>query len=132
MKIDASLNLLVIGLLLLFVGCSSYRVSNAPIHHAYLGDTTTFEGNSSLQFGNYDSAKALVKDVLISNGFKLVSEDDRNKQMVARRKVKGGFVTTAVYFYSTPSTTNLRLVTQVPRNGTAYYRVHEKIMTELK
>ena len=132
MKIDASLKLLAIGILLLLVGCSSYRVSNAPVHDAYLGDTTTFEGNSSLQFGNYGSAKALVKDVLISNGFKLVSEDDQNKQMVARRKVKGGFVTTSVYFYSTPSTTNLRLVTQVPRNGTAYYRIHEQIMVELK
>lgn len=126
-----NIQLLLLSLLLLIVGCKSYP-TNAPVHDAYLGDTTTFEGNASLQFDNYDSAKALVKDVLMSNGFKLVSEDDRNKQMVARREVKGGFVTTAVYFYSTPSTTNLRLVTQVPRNGTAYYRIHEQIMVELK
>lgn len=132
MKIDASLNLLIIGSLLLLVGCSSYRVSNAPIHDSYLGDTTTFEGNSSLQFVNYNSAKQLVKNVLISNGFKLVSEDDLNKQIVARRRVREGFVTTTIYFYNTPSTVNLRLVTQVPRDGTAYYRIHEQIMVELK
>ena len=76
-------------------------------------------------------AKKLVKDVLISNGFKLVSEDDQNKQMVGRRKVNEGFVTIAVYFYSASSSTKLRLVTQVPRNGTAYYRIHEQIIAEL-
>jgi len=127
-----NIQLLLLPLLLLLVGCSSYRVSNAPVHDAYLGDTTTFEGNSSLQFGNYDSAKALVKNTLLSNGFKVVSEDNINKQIVGSREVNEGFVTTTIYFYSASSTVNLRVVTQVPRNGTAYYRVHEQIMTGLK
>ena len=131
MKIDFSINLLAIGLLFMFAGCSSYRVSNAPANAPYLGSKTTFEGNVSLQLDNYDTAKKLVKDVLISNGFKLVLEDDQNKQMVGRRKVNEGFVTIAVYFYSASSSTKLRLVTQVPRDGTAYYRIHEQIFAEL-
>ena len=131
MKIDASLNLLAFGLLLLFAGCSSYQVSNAPVNAPYLGDKTTFEGNVSLQLDNYDTAKKFVKDVLISNGFKLVSEDDQNRLMVGSRKVNEGFVTIAVYFYSASSSTKLRLVTQVPRDGTAYYRIHEQIIAEL-
>jgi hypothetical protein len=129
MKINIQLLLIT---LLLIVGCTSPRISNAPVHAAYLGDTTTFEGNSSLRVGNYDHAKKIVKGALLSNGFKLVSEDNLNKQVVGRRKVDEGFVTTVVYFYQAPSTVNLRVVSQVPRNGTAYYRIHEEIMAGLK
>jgi hypothetical protein len=118
--------------LLLIVGCSSPGISNDPVQAAYLGDTTTFEGNTSLDWADYNNAKKTVRNALLSNGFKLVSEDDLNKQIVASRKVDEGFVTTTIYFYSASSTVNLRVVTQVPRNGTAYYRVHEQIMTELK
>lgn len=132
MKNNFILNLSVLGLLLLLSGCSSSRVSNAPVHAAYLGETTTFEGNSSLRVGNYGSAKKIVKGALLSNGFKLVSEDNLNKQVVGRRKVDEGFVTTVVYFYQAHSTVNLRVVSQVPRNGTAYYRIHEEIMALLK
>jgi hypothetical protein len=123
---------LLLSLLLLIVGCASPRISNDPVQAAYLGDTTTFEGNTSLDWVDYNNAKKTVRNALLSNGFKLVSEDDLNKQIVASRKVDEGFVTTTIYFYSASSTVNLRVVTQVPRNGTAYYRVHEQIMTELK
>jgi|GEM_PF-5104720 len=118
--------------LLLIVGCSSPGISNDPVQAAYLGDTTTFEGNTSLSGFDYEAAKALVKNTLLSNGFKVVSEDNINKQIVGSREVNEGFVTTTIYFYSASSTVNLRVVTQVPRNGTAYYRVHEQIMTGLK
>ena len=91
MKNNFILNLSGLGLLLLLSGCSSSRVSNAPVHAAYLGETTTFEGNSSLRVGNYGSAKKIVKGALLSNGFKLVSEDNLNKQVVGRRKVDEEF-----------------------------------------
>ena len=126
-----NIQLLLLPLLLLIVGCKSYP-TNAPVHDAYLGDTNTFEGNKSLSGFDYDTAKALVKNTLLSNGFKVVSEDNINKQIVGGREVNEGFVTTTIYFYSASSTVNLRVVTQVPRNGTACYRVHEQIMTGLK
>ena len=118
--------------LLLVVGCASPQISNDPVQAAYLGDTTTFEGNTSLSGFDYDTAKALVKNTLLSNGFKVVSEDNMNKQIVGNREVREGFVSITVYFYSVSSGVNLRVVSQVPRDGTAYYRVHEEIIAGLR
>lgn len=119
-------------LLLLLAGCASSPISNDPVEAPYLGRTTTFEGTTSYAAMDYESAKGRVKNVFLSNGFKLTSEENLDKQLVANREVKEGYVTTTVHFYETSVGVNLRVVTQVPRDGTRYYGIHEQFMSQMK
>jgi hypothetical protein len=131
MKVKFSLFLPALALLFV-AGCASPRISNDPVQDAYLGNTTTFEANTRLSGVDYDNARAMVKGALLNEGFKIRSEDNINKQIVGGREVREGYVTVTVNFYTVSSGVNLRVVSQVPRDGTAYYRVHEEIISGLK
>lgn len=131
MKLKISFLLSALALLLV-AGCASSGISNDPVEDAYLGDTTTFEANTSLSGVDYQNAKAMVKSALLDEGFKIMSEDNINKQIVGNREVHEGYVTVTVNFYSVSSGVNLRVVSQVPRDGTGYYRIHEEIIASFK
>ena len=122
----------LILLLLLFAGCATSPVSNDPVEAPYLGRTTTFEGTTSYSGFGYEAAKERVKRVFLNNRFKLTQEENLEKRLVASRQVKEGFVTTTVYFYVTSEGVNLRIVTQVPREGTRFYEIHEQLMAQIR
>jgi hypothetical protein len=116
---------------LCIAGCSNNRISNDPVEDSYLGNTTTFEGSVFYSELTPEAAFPIVKGVLLDNRFKVTGSDTKVMRIVASREIQSGFVTVTSYFYPVSNGVRVRVVTQVPRQATAYYRLHEEIISQL-
>jgi hypothetical protein len=117
-------------LLLVFSGCANTRITDDPVEDAYLGETTTFEGDGFYPGTDMETAFAVIKQALLDNRFKLTESDIKDMRMVASREIQSGYVTVTTYLYPVSEGVRIRVVTQVPRGETGYYRLHEEILSQ--